>query len=794
MPGKNDVLNERRTPDGWVAGATLPALLNAMPMPAYLCDHMGLVVAANAQAAELWGGALEVGKSDQALDIAARTWPRHSSELPEALAEHVVGEPHVMHDVDVVVETVGGKSVRALVSVSRLADGDGASALFLKSFRIRRPSASEKSAEATTAASDVTADWQHRETSFALLVGSIIDYAVFMLDPNGIISNWNAGAERIKGYRAEEIIGAHFSRFYTPEDRAEGVPAMALATAKRDGRYSAEGWRVRKDGTRFWAMVVIDPIIDHGVLVGFAKVTRDITERRKVEVALIESEYLARGVIDTALDGFVQLDEGGLIVRWNPQAETMFGWSWQQAIGQSLSTLVVSAAGRDRFVETVRARSAARPQTGDQIEMIDREGRKILVELSISSLLLNGGRRTNIFIRDLSEKVLIEEQLRQAQKMEAVGQLTGGLAHDFNNLLQGIIGSLNLIQARMDAGQVGDVGRFVDGALNSANRAAAMTHRLLAFSRRQPLDPRPVQANALLLSMQDLLQKAVGERITLEFELATDLWTTLCDPNQLESAVLNLSLNARDAMSRAGGRLLIRASNVGADELQTVDKWHEASNGENIRIEVSDDGVGMSAEVVNHAFEPFFTTKPSGQGTGLGLSMVYGFARQSTGFCHVDSRPGVGTTVALYLPRHTGAAETGGKTAAAPTTVSGSGEKVLVVEDERLVRDIVVEVLHQIGYAASEAADGETGLTLLQSDEPFHLLISDIGLPGMNGRVLADKARELRPDLKVLLMTGYASDTSAPEAYGAGMELITKPFTVAALASRLCKLLGDRST
>lgn len=273
------------------------------------------------------------------------------------------------------------------------------------------------------------------------------------------------------------------------------------------------------------------------------------------------------------------------------------------------------------------------------------------------------------------------------------------------------------------------------------------------------------------------------------------MWTTLCDPNQLESAVLNLSINARDAMAEAGGSLVIRSRNVDAHEMTAADVGREVGAEPYICIEVSDDGVGMSAEVVDHAFEPFFTTKAAGQGTGLGLSMVYGFARQSNGFCHIGSRPGDGTTVALYLPRHTGTAESvEAGPGHAPAAVTGSGERVLVVEDERVVREIVVEVLHQIGYTALQASDAEMGLTLLESNEAIHLLISDIGLPGMNGRALANLARELRPDLLVLLMTGYASDASAPEAYGAGMELIIKPFTVEALASRLRDLLGKQAT
>jgi signal transduction histidine kinase/ActR/RegA family two-component response regulator len=423
-------------------------------------------------------------------------------------------------------------------------------------------------------------------------------------------------------------------------------------------------------------------------------------------------------------------------------------------------------------------------------EMVSRDGRRIPVEINVSSLSLNGKCRTNIFIRDLSEKILIEAQLRQAQKMEAVGQLTGGLAHDFNNLLQGVIGSLDLIQLRADEGNIADVERFVRGALNSANRAAAMVHRLLAFSRRQPLDPREVLANPLLLSMADLLQQTLGEQVVLTFELAPDLWWTLCDPNQLESAVLNLSINARDAMPE-GGRLLIRSRNVDSDEIRTS-RWLEAGSNQYVCIEVADNGLGMNAEEIEHAFEPFFTTKPLGQGTGLGLSMVYGFARQSKGYCDIHSKPGEGTVVRLYLPRHVAAADARDEqTAIRAPAAPGKGQWVLVVEDEDVVRHVVVEVLHQLGYTALEAVDGKAGLAILESNEAIRLLISDIGLPGMDGRALADAARERRPELMVLLTTGYASDASASEGFAAGMELITKPFTVEALASRLRKILGD---
>ena len=645
--------------------------------------------------------------------------------------------------------------------------------------------------ERTREAEAIYQDLHRSERNFALLVGSIVDYAVYMLDPQGNVTNWNLGAERIKGYRAKEIVGQNFSCFYTPEDRAQNLPARALATALREGKYEAEGWRVRKDGSRFWASVVIDPIFDEGNLIGFAKITRDVTERRKNETALIESERQSRGVIDTALDGFAQLDEAGLVLQWNPRAQTVFGWTREEAVGRRLIDLVVALDDRVRFAEYLPPTlgSALSPSGGRQIEAVTREGKKLIVELSISILVINNGMRFNVFMRDLTEKVLIEAQLRQAQKMEAVGQLTGGLAHDFNNLLQGIIGSLDLIQLRINAGRSENIGRFVEGALTSANRAAALTHRLLAFSRQQPLDPRPIEANPLVASMEDLLRRTMGEQIQLAFELAADLWSTLCDPNQLESALLNLSINARDAMP-AGGRLTIRSHNVDIDPTM-AGTLRDVASGQYICIDVTDTGTGMPQEIVARAFDPFFTTKPAGQGTGLGLSMVYGFARQSNGHCEIRSKSGLGTTIRLYLPRHSAEVQ-----APAPVLAShspaGKGEMVLVVEDEPVVRKIVLEVLDQLGYQSIEAASGEAGLEVLGSGQAIDLLISDIGLPGLNGRLLADAAKQLPPGIKVLLMTGYASGAALAAGFLApGMELITKPFTVQALALRIREIIEN---
>ena len=631
--------------------------------------------------------------------------------------------------------------------------------------------------------------------AFALLVGNVVDYAIYMLDTSGRIASWNAGAERIKGYKVTEVLGKHFSLFYTPEDRAAGLPQRNLALAVRAGRYGAEGWRVRKDGTRFWASVVIDPVFDDGTLIGFAKITRDVTERRNAELALRESERMARGIIDTALDGFVQVDEDGRITEWNPRAADKLGWPREEALGRELVELMLPAADRERRAAALPPlmRDTSLRLVNPTLEVITRDGATLPVELSISTLVLNDGVRYNVFFRDLSEKLQIETQLRHAQKMEVVGQLTSGLAHDFNNLLQGVIGALELIELRASEGRVDEIGHFVSGALASANRAAALTHRLLAFSRRQPLDPRPLDAGPLIEGMGELLRRTLGENIALHFKLARDLWSTLCDPNQLENAVLNLAINAKDAMPR-GGRLTVCSCNVDIDEIK-AQRWQDVTPGQYICIEVTDTGTGMTPDVLERAFDPFFTTKQPGQGTGLGLSMVYGFAHQSAGHCDIRSTPGKGTSVCIYLPRHTAVAASETAAPRLPAErVQGQGERVLVVEDEPIVRNIVVEVLHQLGYRAIEAVDAETGLAMLQ-DDSVDMLISDIGLPGMDGRQLADAARTLYPHLRVLLMSGYASAaTSAGGFLGPGMALITKPFSVDGLAARIGQMMLAPST
>lgn len=495
---------------------------------------------------------------------------------------------------------------------------------------------------------------------------SVTDYAIYMLDRDGHVSSWNAGAERFKGYTSNEIIGQHFSNFYTLEDRAAGIPVLALQTAEREGRFEAEGWRVRKDGSRFWASVIIDPIRnDENALLGYAKITRDLTEKRA-----------------------------------------------------------------------------------------------------------------------------IEEQLRQSQKMEAVGQLTGGLAHDFNNLLTGIGGSLEMMQVRMPQGRTAEIERYVLAAQGAVKRAATLTQRLLAFSRRQTLDPRTTNVNRLLAGLEDLIRQTIGPGIALDVVGASGLWPTFIDPHQLENAVLNLCINARDAMPN-GGKLTIETANRWLDDRAA--RKQDLPVGQYVSVCVTDTGTGMTPEVITRAFEPFFTTKPLGDGTGLGLSMVYGFARQSGGQIRIYSEVGHGTTMCIYLPRQAvDCIDDAEATFHVPVEQASDGKVILVIDDEPTIRMLITELLTEAGYSVLEAPDGPTGLRVLNSDARIDLLVTDVGLPaGMNGRQVADAARVSRPDLMVLFITGYAENAVVSGGLDKGMYVLSKPFPMDILAGRIRDIMSD---
>lgn len=486
-------------------------------------------------------------------------------------------------------------------------------------------------------------------------------------------------------------------------------------------------------------------------------------------------------------DLLVVVGADGILRAVNPAWTTILGHTPAEVVGRSYLAFVwPEDAGLTQ--EWLDRAAAARDLAGFENRFLHKDGtpRWISWHTSVEGDLVYAYGR-DITAEKAQQEALraTEEQLRQAHKMEAVGQLTGGLAHDFNNLLTGIGGNLELLHARIAQGQTADLDRFILNARGAAERAAALTHRLLAFSRRQTLDPRPVDTNQLVAGMEELISRTMGPGVAVEVVADGALWTALVDANQLENALLNLCINARDAMPD-GGKLVIETANCRLDDGGA--DMRDLVPGQYISLCVHDTGTGMTPDVAARAFDPFFTTKPTGLGTGLGLSMIYGFVRQSGGQVRITSFPGRGTTVCLYFPRHLGVAEAaGGPPEVAELARAEQGETVLVVDDEATVRRLVTDVLKELGYAAIEAVDGTEGLTVLRSAVHLDLLVTDVGLPGgLNGRQLADAAREIRPGLKVLFITGYAENAVLRHGQlGPGMHVMTKPFAMEALASRI---------
>jgi PAS domain S-box-containing protein len=638
-------------------------------------------------------------------------------------------------------------------------------------------------------------------SAYERLVQSVVDYAIYILDPEGRVSSWNPGAERIKGYTADEIVGENFSRFYTREDREARVPQEVLRKAAEEGRFAAEGWRVRKDGSRFWAMVVVDPIREGDKIVGFAKVTRDVTEQREATLAVLETDrrfrLLVQGVTDYAI---FMLDTSGVVTNWNTGAQHIKGYTAEEIVGEHFSRFYtpedIEAQVPWKALETAR-RDGRFTAEGWRLR---KDGTRFWASVVIDSIRDESGTLIGFakITRDLTERREAQLELERsqaalihAQKMEAIGQLTGGLAHDFNNLLTGITGSLDLMKARLAQGRINELERYITAAHGAASRAATLTHRLLAFARQQTLEPKAVDANRLVSDMEELVRRTVGPSVTIETVLAAGLWPCFCDPNQLENALLNLCINARDAMPD-GGRVTIETANTWVDGPGAMER--DMPRGQYIAVCVTDTGMGMPPDVVTRAFDPFFTTKPAGKGTGLGLSMIYGFAKQSGGQVRIYSEVGQGTTVKIYLPRHSGSPvnnAVGQEDAKLPR--AEPGETVLVVDDEPTVRMLVGDTLADLGYQAIEAADAASGLKVLESDVKIDLLITDVGLPGaMTGKQMADKARERRPKLKVLFITGYAENAAISNGHlEPGMHVLSKPFPMEKLAARIRSIIKE---
>ena len=639
------------------------------------------------------------------------------------------------------------------------------------------------------------------EARYELLVRSVIDYAICMLDTEGYIDSWNSGAESISGYTEEEILGQHFSLLYTDEDRLANRPAEALAIARHEGRFNDETWRLRKDGTRFWALVVIDAIWDpQGKFVGFAKVTRDISRRHSAEQALLESEQRFRMFVEGVTDyAIYMLDASGHITDWNSGAQRIKGYRTDEVLGRHLSLFYTPEDVANGVPEHTLSVAGSEGRYEVEGWRVRKDGSRFWASVVLDAVRDEEGKLLGFakITRDITERreadanlAEAREQLFHSQKLEALGQLTGGIAHDFNNLLQAMIGSLDVALWRLEQGESAAATDLVHDAIESANSAGALTRRLLAFARRQPLLLQTVDVNGLVASMEEMLARTMGEDIAIRFDLGVDVAPAHSDPHQLESALLNLAINARDAMPH-GGTLTIATGRacVGESVLQT----DGLPPGSYVSLRISDTGIGMAADVIARAFDPFFTTKPLGQGTGLGLSMIHGFVRQSGGMVRIDSQPGAGTTVDLYLPeaeRHGVATHGDGKAGA----VSGNGGEasLLVVEDDPAVREIVVAHLTDLGYDVVEATTGAEGLDLLESQRHIDLVVADVGLPVLNGRQMIEAARRLRPTLKVLFVTGYADVPSPgnPGVLSPGTDMLAKPFELGTLAAKVEALLA----
>ncbi|ARP79643.1 hypothetical protein CAL12_01570 [Bordetella genomosp. 8] len=624
-----------------------------------------------------------------------------------------------------------------------------------------------------------------------LMLRAIRDYAIYLLDKDGYIVNWNTGAERFKGYAAAEIIGQHFSRFYTEEDRRDGLPQRALRIAAESGVYESEGWRVRKDGTRFWTSIVIDPVYDdNGELVGYAKVTRDISDKKRAQEALFAAEQrfrlLVQGVRDYAI---FMLDEEGRVTNWNAGAQAIKGYTAHEIIGQHFS----------RFY-TPEDRERGEPQRAIATALRDgrflgegwrmrKDGTRFWASVVLDPIRDENGTFIGFakITRDVTERREAQlaldrsrDALNQAQKMEAIGRITGGVAHDFNNLLTIIRSSAELLR-RPSLPEEKRL-RYINAISDTANKAALLTRQLLAFARKQPLMPEVFQVADRLRGMEHMIQTSIGSPVKLKMDLPANIRPIEADPNQFETAILNMVINARDAMPRGGG-LTITARQV--DHIPPV-RSHAGASGDFVAVSVADTGTGIEPATLQRIFEPFFTTKAVNKGTGLGLSQAYGFAKQSGGEIGVDTKMGAGTTFTLYLPcAKAGAVPAEGDEKPVALATGDATMSVLLVEDNETVGRFALGLLHELGLTAHWATDAQSALSLLGArNGRFDLLFSDVVMPGMSGIELAAAVRRRWPELRVVLTSGYSHVLAEQGTHD--FEFLPKPYS----AESLVKMLG----
>ncbi len=630
------------------------------------------------------------------------------------------------------------------------------------------------------------------EDRYRLLIDAVSDYAIYMLNADGKIASWNSGARRFKGYEEAEILGQHFSRFYTDDDRAAGLPQRTLDIATAEGRFEGEGWRVRKDGTRFWCHVVVDPIWSPtGSLLGFAKVTRDLTERKLAEESLKQSEQQFRLLIQSVTDyAIYMLDPSGVVSNWNMGAQRIKGYLPDEIIGQHYSVF---------FTEEDRQNGA--PQRGLQTAVregrfesqgwrVRKDGSRFWANVVVDPIRSDTGTLIGFakVTRDITESVEAQRELEkarealfQSQKMESLGRLTGGIAHDFNNLLMAVLGGLEIVRRRIPNDP--RIVPLLDNAIQGAQRGISLSQRMLAFARRQELHLELVDVSALVRGMAGLLRQSLGSRIQIETRFPPAVKPVLADSNQIELALLNLAVNARDAMPEGGTvTISVREYRVDAED-------GPLEPGDYLCLALADEGEGMDEATLERAMEPFFTTKGVGKGTGLGLSMVHGLAAQSGGHLVLKSEKNRGTTAELWLPL---AADTCMLTEAeqlqVPDPQCPVALNVLAVDDDPLVLMTTSAMLEELGCHVFEADSAKQALELL-AQNTIHLVLTDQAMPQMTGTQLAEDIRQRYPTLPVILVTGYAD-----KANGLAGELprLGKPFDQNALAQTIAAVMGQR--
>ena len=623
-----------------------------------------------------------------------------------------------------------------------------------------------------------------QEDRYRLLVDAVFDYAIYMIDIDGIVRSWNSGARRIKQYEEAEIVGRSFSLFYTEEDRLAGLPARAMEIAATSGRFEGEGWRVRKDGTRLWALVVIDPIhASDGELIGYAKVTRDLTERRQAQEALRNSErqfsLLVQGVTDYAL---YMLDPDGIITTWNAGAQRIKGYGPEEVIGRHFSLFFESADAQAGMPQQALQTAEREGRFEGQGWRVRKDGSRFLVHVVIDPIRNDAGAIIGFakITRDVTDSVQAQtalkearEALYQSQKMESIGQLTGGIAHDFNNLLTVILGSLGIVKKRL--GSDAKAASLVDNAIAAAHRGSSLTQRMLAFARRQELDPQPVDVGALIRGMSQLLGTSLGPNINVETRFPLLLRPVFVDAGQLEMALMNLMINARDAMPD-GGNIV-----VSAKEAWFSRSVESPAQEKYICISVADSGSGMDDATLQRAMEPFFTTKGLGKGTGLGLSMIHGLAEQSGGKLVLSSVAGQGTTAQLWLPISSAALESAQSESEESHCDQATARslKVLFVDDDPLVLMSTKAMIEDLGHRVLAVSDGLAALALIAEHDDIELVITDQVMPGMTGAELAQCILRLYPALPIVICSGFSD---APFINPIGLARLPKPFNQAELA------------